>query len=164
MTVRDTDSERAYMEWWHRSGIGMRENSKQGWLAAVEWLRSLPPPPPADADAIRMADRLESLADRGPDYGGTYRFAMLEAAATIRRLAGTGGWQPITDEQTKEGASFMCWHRLWDCPMWAFYDRNHGTWKLTESMFAVGIPPSHYFPLPEPPIRSDPDTPEGGVK
>jgi hypothetical protein len=46
---------------------------------------------PPDAEAVRLAERLESLADRGPDYGGTYRFAMLEAAATIRRLAGTGG-------------------------------------------------------------------------
>ncbi len=86
-------------------------------------------------------------------------YAELDAA-----VAWATRWHPITDEQIKDGASFMCWHRLWDCPMWAFYDRNHATWKLTQSMFAVGIPPSHYFPLPEPPIRSDPDAPAQTTK
>jgi len=31
------DADRAFMNWWHRAGIGTRENPKLAWHAAVEW-------------------------------------------------------------------------------------------------------------------------------
>lgn len=44
-----SDAGRAFMEWWHRAGIGTRENPKKAWHAAVAWAASRKPPDAAPA-------------------------------------------------------------------------------------------------------------------
>lgn len=59
-------------------------------------------------------------------------------------------WQPI-ETAPKDGASVLCWHHIWGMPKYAFLD--HCGWKLTETMFAVGIDPTHWIAIPRTPIN-----------
>ncbi len=95
---------------------------------------------------------------------GSYRIRIARDSETIACFAGNCGWsgprsacglsEPAKwkDIATapKDGVSVLCWHRLWDMPKFAFHIGND-EWKLAETMFAVGIQPTHWMPLPEPP-------------
>jgi hypothetical protein len=74
------------------------EETRETIITELERRCSLPPPPPADAEAVRLADALESKFGLRPctciackEWNDQYGTHFADAIATIRRLAGTGG-------------------------------------------------------------------------
>jgi hypothetical protein len=66
------------------------EETRETIITELERRCSLPPPPPAD-EAVRLAEMLDQTSTDDQFLGLVVAGLMRDAAATIRRLAGTGG-------------------------------------------------------------------------
>lgn len=114
---------------------------------------------PAPVDVETLAKELRDVYTRmnrndDPSHSENV-IAWLAVARRAIALAAGPRWQPI-ETAPKDGSSILAVHWLWKAAKVVFF--NADVWRLTESLFAVGIDPTHWQPLPTGPIPSPPET------
>jgi hypothetical protein len=97
---------------------------------------------------------LQTRRSVGPEVVVSLWNTRAEAADRLQHQDRLNGWQPIETAPSDE-TPVLLWHRLWKRGIsQGFFDAERNWWRISDeagNVIGVGIFPSHWMPLPEPP-------------
>jgi hypothetical protein len=151
------DDRKTFQHFWANSGwdgkalnaLEAKLSAHLAWANAEAGLR---------AEISEMRASIDQLAEQSEGWKAEFEDQRAENTRLRQRLAeleAAGAWRPI--ETAPKDVSIAGYHHLWKRPQVRECHFREGEWIAYDAQsgwYQVGIPPSHFQPLPAPPPRT----------